>query len=85
MVIMLYRPEYYGIENDSDGNSTKGIIEVMLEKNRGGNTGCVTLNCDLRYSRLSDLKEDIQQVEYDYSRPLQSKTFNDETTSKPPF
>jgi replicative DNA helicase len=85
MVIMLYRPEYYGIENDSDGNSTKGIIEVMLEKNRGGNTGCVTLNCDLRYSRLSDLKEDIQQAEYDYSRPLQSKTFNDETIAKPPF
>lgn len=43
-VMFLYRPEYYGIErydedNDILGDSTKNICEVIIGKNRDGETG----------------------------------------------
>ena len=43
-VMFLYRPEYYGIErydedNDILGESTKNICEVIIGKNRDGETG----------------------------------------------
>jgi replicative DNA helicase len=47
-VMMLYRPEYYGIETYPDsedhtirGTSTKNICEVIISKNRDGETGIV--------------------------------------------
>ena len=35
-VIFLYRPEYYAIEVDENGISTKGKMELILSKNRNG-------------------------------------------------
>lgn len=47
-VMFLYRPEYYGIETYPDsedhiirGTSTKNICEVIIQKNRDGETGIV--------------------------------------------
>lgn len=47
-VMFLYRPEYYGIEYYPDsedsiirGTSTKNICEVIIQKNRDGETGIV--------------------------------------------
>lgn len=36
MVGFVYRPSYYGIEFDSEGQSTKGRAELMIEKFRSG-------------------------------------------------
>ena len=36
LVSFLYRPEYYGIEKDEDGNSLEGITYLMTKKNRPG-------------------------------------------------
>jgi len=36
IVAFLYRPEYYGIEVDENGNSTRGIAEIIIAKNRSG-------------------------------------------------
>jgi replicative DNA helicase len=44
VVMFLYRPEYYGIEHYPDtegGNSTQNICEVIISKNRDGDTGYV--------------------------------------------
>lgn len=35
-VMLLYRPEYYGITHDSEGISTKDLTKVIIEKNRNG-------------------------------------------------
>lgn len=35
-VIILYRPEYYEYFKDDNGNSTKGIMQVSVEKNISG-------------------------------------------------
>lgn len=39
VVMFLYRPEYYGITQDEDGNSLVGLTEVIIAKNRQGITG----------------------------------------------
>lgn len=38
-IIFLHRPEYYGITEDENGNSTKGIAEVITAKHRNGDVG----------------------------------------------
>ncbi len=43
MVFFLYRDEYYGIETDENGNSTKGVTELCVAKNRNGATGMIKL------------------------------------------
>ncbi len=43
VVIFLYRPEYYGITQDEEGNPTEGIAEVIIGKQRNGPTGKVRL------------------------------------------
>lgn len=39
IVVMLYRPEYYGIKEDSEGSSTENKVEFIVGKNRNGYTG----------------------------------------------
>ncbi|MFD2547713.1 replicative DNA helicase [Sphingobacterium suaedae] len=41
MVLFLYRPEYYGIDEDEEGRPTAGMAEVIIAKNRSGKTGTV--------------------------------------------
>jgi len=53
-VLFLYRPEYYGIEQDDDGNSTLGICEVLIEKNRNGATGKVNLRFIGEFAKFRD-------------------------------
>jgi replicative DNA helicase len=38
-VIFIHRPIYYGIENDHNGNSWKGVGELLIRKNRDGPVG----------------------------------------------
>ncbi|HNL06119.1 MAG TPA: replicative DNA helicase, partial [Chitinophagales bacterium] len=38
MVIFLYRPEYYGFDVDEEGNSSKGVAEIIIAKHRNGPT-----------------------------------------------
>lgn len=43
VVMFLYRPEYYGMTQDSNGNSIVGLSEIILAKNRQGITGTQVL------------------------------------------
>ena len=43
-VMLLYRPEYYGIEFDSDNKSTKGLTKVIIPKNRNGSVHIAGVN-----------------------------------------
>ena len=43
IVMFIYRPEYYGIEQDAEGNSLKGVAELIVAKHRGG--GLDKLKC----------------------------------------
>jgi replicative DNA helicase len=58
MVLFLYRPEYYGLEEDEQGRSNIGIGEVIIAKHRNGETGTVPLRFVGKYVKFIDLEED---------------------------
>lgn len=55
MVMALYRPEYYGFETDEEGNSTQGLAEVIILKQRNGPTGTVKLQFIGKFGKFADL------------------------------
>jgi len=43
VVMLIYRPEYYGIEFDDNGKSTKGTANIIFAKGRNIGVGEITL------------------------------------------
>jgi replicative DNA helicase len=56
-VIFLYRPEYYNITEDEEGNPTHGTLQWIYAKHRNGPTDTIITGCDLAHSRVFDLSE----------------------------
>ncbi len=54
VVLFLYRPEAYGITQDRDGNSTEGMAEVIIGKQRNGPIGEVKLRFIKEYARFDN-------------------------------
>jgi replicative DNA helicase len=57
MVMFLYRPEYYGIEEDEQGNSLKGTATIIVGKNRHGEARDIRLAFESDFARFSDLDD----------------------------
>ena len=55
MVIFLYRPEYYGLDQDAEGNSTQGVGEVIIAKHRNGSLETVQLKFIGKFTKFGDL------------------------------
>ncbi|MEZ0538858.1 replicative DNA helicase [Fibrella arboris] len=55
MVMFLYRPEYYNITQDEAGNSTLGVGEVIVAKNRSGSLDTIQLRFINRFTKFCDL------------------------------
>lgn len=57
MVIFPYRPEYYGILEDENGSSLKGVAELIIGKNRHGRCCPVMVGFDDTSARFHNLEE----------------------------
>lgn len=55
MVLFLYRPEYYGINADDEGNSVQGVGEVIISKHRNGSLDTVRLKFIGKFTKFCDL------------------------------
>ncbi|MBI2619325.1 MAG: replicative DNA helicase [Ignavibacteriales bacterium] len=55
VVVFVHRPEMFGIEKDEDGNSTEGMAELIVGKQRNGPTGTVRLAFIKNYARFENL------------------------------
>lgn len=55
VVMFLYRPEYYKIEQFDDGTSTQGVAEVIVGKQRNGPTDSVRMGFVGRYAKFAEL------------------------------
>jgi replicative DNA helicase len=55
MVMFLYRPEYYGITEDENGQSTKSVGEVIIAKHRNGSLDTVQLKFIGKFTKFCDL------------------------------
>jgi len=59
MVMFLYRPEYYGINNDEMGQSIEGETHIHIAKNRSGTTDTIKLRFIKEYQKFVDLEENF--------------------------
>ncbi len=57
IVTFIYRPEYYQILEDEEGQSLKGVAEVIIAKHRNGALGTVKLKFTDQYAKFSDLDD----------------------------
>jgi replicative DNA helicase len=57
VVMFVYRPEFYGIELDRDGNSTENLAEILMAKQRNGPTGTVKLTFVKDFIRFENRTE----------------------------
>ncbi len=63
VVAFVYRAERYGITRDEQGNSTKGIAEIIVEKQRNGPIGTVELAFQEQYGRFDPLSKHDRSFE----------------------
>jgi len=86
IVMFLYRPEYYGITEDEDGNSTAGVGEVIIAKHRNGSLENVKLRFIGKYTKFCDLEMNVpyqpQEAMYGHKFPsgASGNSFDDNTT-----
>jgi len=57
MVMFLYRPEYYGINNDEMGQAIEGETHVHVAKHRNGSTDTVKVRFIKEYQKFVDLPD----------------------------
>jgi len=54
LVLFIYRPEYYKIEEFDDNTPTQGLAEIIVAKHRNGQTGDVKLRFQKQFGKFSD-------------------------------
>lgn len=85
MVCFLYRPEYYNITQDEAGNSTQGIGEVIVAKNRSGSLDTIQLRFIAKYTKFCDLDSYFEPVSTPgFSNDVNGLSSFDQPGSPPP-
>jgi replicative DNA helicase len=70
VVIMLYRPDFYGDKENGTGTPILGLFEFIIAKHRGGSRGTVIVNHDIECSLLWDKFTDDLDVVTNRPKPL---------------
>ena len=55
MIIFVHRPDYYNIYMDENGNDLRGMVNVIIAKNRNGTTGSIYLKSSEDYMKYKEL------------------------------
>ncbi len=61
LVAFIYRPEYYQILEDENGQSLKGLAEIIIAKNRHGGLGTVKLKFNEIFGKFNDLDSELKE------------------------
>ncbi len=80
MVLFLYRPEYYGITADEDGNSVQGVGEVIIAKHRNGSLDTSKLKFIGKFTKFCDLDSGSQYGGFPSGDNFEGQ-FNQETNT----
>ena len=59
MVLFIYRPEYYKLTQDDQGNSTEGMAEIIIAKHRNGALKDIQLRFIDKFAKFTDLETDF--------------------------
>ena len=75
MVLFIYRPEYYQITEDENGNSTEGMAQLIIAKHRNG----ALKDIDLRFIQNFAKFTDYDRADFAYSPDMKpSGSFDDQ-------
>ena len=95
MVMFIYRPEYYGLTEDEEGNPTNGMAEIIVAKHRNGALENVKIRFINNLAKFADLEpEDFGGFgalpvsdEFDGSsnQVIRSSKMDDIEDDEPPF
>lgn len=66
MVVMLHRPEYYGIMANDAGDDMRGKAELVIAKFRNGATGIVNLAFNQELVKFQDVNTQQDKKEEDF-------------------
>ena len=59
VVVLVYRPEYYGIKETDRGNSTEGLAEIIFAKGRNIGIGVLGLKFQRELTKFVELDNEI--------------------------
>ena len=62
MVQFLYRPEYYNISEDENGNSTNGLAYLIIAKHRSGGLKDIPMKFLANQTKFSNLQDETFEV-----------------------
>ena len=65
MVLFIHRPEYYNMDQFSDGTPTKGLAEIIIAKYRNGSTGSIILKFKKEFAKFTNnivLYEEVAEL-----------------------
>jgi replicative DNA helicase len=85
VVMFIYRAERYGIMTDEQGNSTAGIAEIIIGKQRNGPIGTVELAFVDQYARFENLTTSYSTPELGGGGDGGEPPPHDEPTDEAPF
>lgn len=64
LVLFIYRPEYYRIDEDEEGNSTSGMAEISIAKHRNGALADIKLRFINQLAKFVDLDKDNFDIDF---------------------
>src|ERR1700712_4626015 len=62
MVMFIYRPEYYGVTEDENGEANKGETHIKIAKHRNGSLDTVKLRALLHVQRFVEFEDETAGV-----------------------
>lgn len=84
MVQFIHRPEYYGLNEDEDGNSTNGIANIIIAKHRNGSVCDVQLKFVNELAKFQDLEKGMGDFDNNFaSMPIGDDFDMDNTMTLP--
>ena len=85
MVLLVHRPEYYHIYEDSNHNDLRGMAQIIIAKHRKGATGDVLLKFQGQYTKFAN-PEDVpdEMPAADMGGEIIGSRMNDDPLPPPP-
>lgn len=83
VVCFLYRPEYYGITTTPEGESTTGLAEIIVGKQRNGPVGTKRMYFVKDYARFENLTT-AKPDPFDQAKMDDSSTDDNTSSGSPP-
>jgi replicative DNA helicase len=87
MVGFIFRPEYYKITEDAEGNDLRGIGQIIIAKHRNGPTGVANLRFKGEFAKFVDVDSRYDESSSEPSTMTYQSKINHEPPNfeAPPF